>query len=296
VTTEKMHDDDLAIDETLVRRLLDSQFPQWAGLPLTALPAGGTDNRIYRLGDDLSVRLPRRASWTSGTYDKEFEWLPRLAPQLPLPVPTPIAQGVPGEGYPNEWAVFDWLDGDDAATAPLDLRRAVVDLAELIAALRAIDPAGGPPAPGRGLPLRSRDKGTRAGIAALGDAIDGDAVTAAWETALAAPEWDRAPVWLHCDLDARNLLVEGGRITGVIDWGSSCVGDPAADVKVAWSVLDAETRPIFRELLEVDDATWARARGCAVSQAMHALPYYLHTYPAIVEQAWRWLDEALADS
>ena len=292
----RMHADELETDEALVRRLLAAQFPQWAELPIEALPAGGTDNAIYRLGDELSVRLPRRRDWATGSLDKEFEWLPTLAPLLPLRVPKPVARGSAGEGYPHEWAVYDWLDGVDAASAPLDLQLAAVDLAELLAALRRIDPTGGPTPGGRGGSLRPRDEATRAGIAALGDAIDAAAVTAAWEVALAAPEWDRPPVWIHGDLDARNLLVRDGQITGVVDWGSACVGDPACDVKVAWAVLDAETRPIFRELLEIDDATWARGRGWALSQAMIALPYYLHTYPAIVEQAWRWLAEVLIDS
>ena len=295
VTAGRMHADELETDEALVRRLLAAQFPQWAELPIEALPAGGTDNAIYRLGDKLSVRLRRRRE-RGGSLDKEFEWLPRLAPLLPLRVPTPVARGAPGEGYPHEWAVYDWIDGEDAAGAPLDLRRAAVDLAELLAALRRIDPAGGPAPGGRGGPLRPRDEATRAGIAALADKIDAAAVTAAWEAALAAPDWDDPPVWIHGDLDARNLLVRDGRIAGLLDWGSTCVGDPACDVKVAWAVLDAETRPIFRELLEIDDATWARGRGWALSQAMIALPYYLHTYPAIVQEAWRWLGEALADS
>lgn len=291
-----MHDDELELGEAVVRRLLEAQFPQWAGLEIEALPSGGTDNAIYRLGDELSVRLPRRRTWSSGSLDKEFHWLPVLAPQLPLPVPLPVGRGRPGVGYPHEWAVYRWLDGEDAASAPLDLPRAAVDLAELLAALRRVDPTIGPPAGGRGGPLGPRDEATRAGIAELGDAIDAAAVTAAWETALAAPEWNRAPVWIHGDLDARNLLVRDGHITGVLDWGSACVGDPACDVKVAWAVLDAETRPLFRELLELDDATWSRGRGWALSQAVIALPYYLHTYPAIVREAWRWLAEALADS
>ena len=292
-----MHEDELDTDEALVRRLLAAQFPQWAELPIEVLPAGGTDNVIYRLGDELSVRLPRRAGWTApGSLDKEFEWLPKLAPLLPLPVPTPVARGTAGEGYPHEWSVFTWLAGEDAASAPLDLPRAAVDLAEILAALSRIDPPAGPPAGGRGGALRPRDEPTRAGIAALGDAIDRAAVTAAWEAALAAPEWDGPPVWIHGDLDARNVLVCEGRISGLLDWGSTCVGDPATDVKVAWAVLDAETRPVFRDLLEIDDATWARGRGWALSQAMIALPYYLHTYPVMVEQAWRWLAEVLADS
>jgi aminoglycoside phosphotransferase (APT) family kinase protein len=296
VSGGKMHADELETDEALVRRLLAAQFPQWAQLPIVALPFGGTDNAIYRLGAELSVRVPRRADWAAGSYDHEFSWLPRLAPLLPVRVPTPIARGAPGEGYPHEWAVYDWLDGEDATSAPLDLPRAAVDLAELLAALWRIDPTDGPPAAGRGGSLRPRDEQTRSGIAALGDLLDAAAVTAAWETALAAPEWDGAPVWIHGDLDARNLLVQDEQITGLLDWGSMCVGDPASDVKVAWAVLDAETRPLFRELLEIDDATWARGRGWALSQAMIALPYYLHTYPVMVEQAWRWLTEALADS
>ena len=291
VPARRMHANELETDEPLVRRLLATQFPQWAELSIEALPLGGTDNAIYRLGDELSVRLPRRRDWATGSLDKEFEWLPKLAPLLPLPVPTPIARGAAGE-----WAVYNWLDGEDAASVPLDLPRAAVDLAELLAALRQIDASVGPPPAGRGGPLEPRDKPTRAGIAALADSIDATAVTAAWEAALAAPQWDLPPVWIHGDLDARNLLVRDGQITGVVDWGAVCVGDPACDVKVAWAVLDSETRPIFRELLEIDDATWARGRGWALSQAMIALPYYLHTYPVIVQEAWRWLTEALADS
>jgi aminoglycoside phosphotransferase (APT) family kinase protein len=144
-------------------------------------------------------------------------------------------------------------------------------------------------------PFSPATRATRAGIAALADSIEADAVTEAWEHALAAPDWRRPPVWVHGDLDARNLLVSDGRITGVVDWGCLCVGDPACDVKVAWAVLDADTRPIFRELLEIDDATWARGRGWALSQAIGALTYYAHTYPVIVQEARRWLAEALAD-
>jgi aminoglycoside phosphotransferase (APT) family kinase protein len=290
-----MHVDELVTDEALVRRLLAAQFPSWAELPIEALPVGGTDNAIYRLGEELSVRLPRRREWASGSFDNEFEWMPKLGPFLPLSVPTPVARGKPGEGYPHDWSVYDWLDGEDATSAPLDRRRAAVDLAELLAALRRVDPEGGPPPSGRGGPLRPRDEAMRVGIAALAGSIDTDAVTEAWEDALAAPDWDGPPVWLHGDLDARNLLVRNGRITGILDWSCLCVGDPACDVKVAWAVLDAETRPVFRELLEVDDATWARARGWALSQAIGALEYYKRTYPVIVQEARRWLAEALAD-
>jgi aminoglycoside phosphotransferase (APT) family kinase protein len=291
-----MHADELETDEALVRRLLTAQFPHWAQLPVAALPAGGTDNAIYRLGDELSVRLPRQREVGAESLDREFGWLPKLGPALPLAVPTPVARGAAGEGYPHEWSIHAWLEGEDAASAALDLPQAAADLADFLATLWRIDPTGGPPPAGRGGPLRPRDEATRAGIAALGNRIDAPAVTAAWEAALAAPDWHGAPVWIHGDLDARNLLVEDGTIIAVLDWGAVCVGDPACDAKVAWAVLDAETRPIFRELLAIDDATWARSRGWALSQAVIALPYYLETYPVIVEQAWRWLAEALADT
>jgi aminoglycoside phosphotransferase (APT) family kinase protein len=291
-----MHADEIATDVDLVRQLLAAQFPEWSDLPIEALPAAGTDNAIYRLGDALSVRLPRRLSRADGSLDKEFEWLPRLAPLLPFRVPTPVARGRPGEGYPKEWAVFDWLEGIDATSTPVELHLAARDLAELLGALRRIDPLGGPVPGGRGGPLPPRDRPTRASIAALGDEIDTVAATAVWEAALAAPRWDGPPVWIHGDLDARNLLVQNRRITGIVDWGALCVGDPACDVKVAWAVLDAETRPVFRRLLEIDDATWVRGRGWALSQAVSALPYYLDTYPAIVNEARRWLAQALEDS
>jgi aminoglycoside phosphotransferase (APT) family kinase protein len=290
-----MHDDELEIDVALVQRLVAAQFPDWAALPIEPLPVGGTDNAIFRLGGELSVRLPRHQVST-GALAKELRWLPTLAPHLPFAIPAPVAHGTPSAEYPWQWAVYGWLEGEDATVAPLDLHGAAVDLADLIAALQRIDPTDAPPAGGRGGPLAPRDEYVRAGIDALGDLIDAGAVTKAWDAALRAPDWNRPPVWVHGDLDARNLLVRDGRISGVLDFGSCCVGDPACDVKVAWAVLDADTRPLFRERLAVDDATWARGRGWALSQALIALPYYLETYPAIVEQAWRWLGEVLSDN
>jgi aminoglycoside phosphotransferase (APT) family kinase protein len=272
-----------------VRRLLAGQFPEWSELPIEELPIGGTDNAIYRLGDELSVRLPIKPT-NPGEQDLEFRWLPVLAPRLPVAIPEPLALGQPAEGYPNEWAIHRWLPGIDATVAPLDLEQAAIDLADLIAALWRIDPAGGPGG-GRGEPLAPRDEQTRSCIAELGL----EAALPVWEAAVAAPVYDGPRRWLHGDLDNRNLLLEDRRITGILDWSCACVGDPACDVKVAWAVLDAETRPVFRERLGVDDATWARARGWAVSQAVVALPYYRGTYPAIVREAERWLSQALWD-
>jgi aminoglycoside phosphotransferase (APT) family kinase protein len=297
---EKMHADEVDTDAALVGRLLAAQFPHWAGLPVEPVRPVGTDNALYRLGDDMVVRLPRRER-TTGTLERERRWLPKLAPLLPLAVPIPLAEGMPADGYPFAWSVYSWLEGENATVERVtDLRRLATDLAQFIAALQRIDPTGGPP-PGehnffRGEPLARRDEATRASITALGAAIDVGAVTAAWEAALRAPGWERRPVWIHGDLDARNLLVRDGRLGAVIDWGCLGVGDPACDVMVAWKILSEDTRDILRTELSVDEATWARGRGWALSQALNALSYYtMETNPILVLEARRWLAEALAD-
>jgi aminoglycoside phosphotransferase (APT) family kinase protein len=295
----KMHADELDIDAGLVRRLLRSQFPHWAELPVAPVLPRGTDNALYRVGDDMVVRLPRTPR-TSRTLESERRWLPRLAPFLPLAVPQPLADGKPADDYPFSWSVYTWLEGESATVAPAaDLAQLATDLAEFIAALQRIDPTDGP-APGehnffRGEPLGNRDAATRTAIASLEGTIDAAAATAAWEDALRAPAWQGPPLWIHGDLDARNLLVTDDRLSGVVDWGAVGVGDPACEVMVAWKVLSAETRDGFREALSVDDATWARARGWAVSQAVMALSYYtLETNEVLVREARRWLDEILA--
>lgn len=296
----KMHADEVDTDAALVRRLLTEQFPRWADRPIEPVLPRGTDNALYRLGDDMVVRLPRTER-TSGTLEIERRWLPRLAPLLPLAVPAPLAAGSPGEGYPFVWSVYSWLQGENATLERIaDLHQAATDLAQFLTALQRVDPTGGP-APSeynawRGVPLAMRDEQVRASITSLRSAIDVDAVTAAWEEALQAPEWQHPPVWLHGDLDSRNLLVEQGRLTAVLDFGCLGVGDPACDVMVAWKLLSADTREIFRAALSVDEATWARGRGWALSQALIALAYYtLETNAVLVREAQRWLAEVLAD-
>jgi aminoglycoside phosphotransferase (APT) family kinase protein len=298
VGTRKMHVDEVDIDVSLVRRLL-YQFPQWKDLPVAPVQPRGTDNALYRLGGDMVVRLPRRKR-TTGTLQKERQWLPRLAPLLPLAVPVPLADGMPAEGYPFEWSVYRWQKGKDATGERItDLSQLATDLAQFLAALQQIDPTGGP-SPGehnffRGAPLSARDAQTRAAIVSLHGAIDVDAVSTAWEAAVGSPEWEQPPVWIHGDLDARNLLVEEGRLSAVIDWGGLGVGDPACDVMVVWKVLTTETRDIFRAAFSVDEATWARSRGWALSQALMALSYYtLETNPVLVREARRWMVEVLA--
>ena len=301
LTVIRMHHDDVETDAGLVRRLLAAQFPRWADLPIEPVEPQGTDNAIYRIGEDMVVRLPRRRR-TAVTLEKERAWLPRLAPRLPLATPTPLAEGAPAEEYPFVWSVYGWLDGAAAAVEPFaDPGLAAIDLARFVTDLQRIDPAGGP-APGehnffRGEPLAARDAAVRASIDRLRDELDVEAVTDIWAEALGAAAWRRAPVWIHGDLDRRNLLVAHGRLSAVIDWGGLGVGDPACDVMVAWKVLSAESRGAFRTALSVDEATWTRARGWALSQTLGALSYYTEeTNPVLVGEARGWLAEVVTET
>jgi aminoglycoside phosphotransferase (APT) family kinase protein len=285
-----MHADELEIDEALVRRLLQEQFPEWSSLRLTRVVPAGTVNAIFRLGDALSVRLARREGATVAG-SKEADWLARLAPQLPLEVPVLVAQGAPTEEYPWFWDILTWVGGDTVPVEEIDAARAARDLAGFVAALQQVDPAGAPR--GRGIALAERDEETRYWLARF----HGDpAVEVEWERALAAPAWSGPPVWHHGDLDVRNWLVQGGRITGVVDWGCMGVGDPACDVMVAWKLHSGAARDAFRQALPTDDATWARGRGWALSQAVGILAYYtVENNPVLYHEAENWLALVLSE-
>jgi aminoglycoside phosphotransferase (APT) family kinase protein len=285
-----MHADELEIGEALVRRLLAEQFPAWADLPLRRIEPGGTVNAIFRLGDELSVRLPRRDG-PSEPASKELEWLPRLAPLLPIAIPVPVAQGRAGDEYPWFWEIHRWVEGESVPVEEIDAIQAARDLASLVRALQQVSPEGAPP--GRGIPLAERDEDFRYWLRRF----EGDqAVAAVWERALAAPPWKGRPVWHHGDLDVRNWLVRDGRISGVIDWGSMGVGDPACDVMVAWKLHSPAARDAFRDALPTDDATWERARGWVVSQAVAILAYYTPANnPTLYREAESWLDLVLSE-
>ncbi|MFC0843076.1 aminoglycoside phosphotransferase family protein [Streptomyces noboritoensis] len=288
MSSAQMHSDLHPIDDALVRRLVAGQFPQWAGLPVVRFPSGGTVNAMYRLGDDMVVRLPLVRG---GALDvtMEREWLPRLASVLPTPVPEVLGAGEPAEGYPWDWSVYRWLAGENpeagALSEPVLLAE---DLAGFVAAMRGITLPGAPPAH-RGGPVASLDASTRAAIEQLRgipqEGVDCDAVLAVWEDALRAPAWDGPPVWLHADLMPGNLLVDNGRLTSVIDFGCMGMGDPACDLFPAWNLLPADARKVFRDALGVDDAAWIRGRGRTLSQALIALPDYRTTNPAMANNA-----------
>jgi aminoglycoside phosphotransferase (APT) family kinase protein len=287
----QMHADELEIEEDLARRLVDEQFPQWAGLPLSRIEPSGTDNAIFRLGAELSVRLARR-NGPEEPGGKELEWLPRLAELVPLEIPLPVAQGRPTDEYPWFWDVHTWVAGETVPVSEIDPIQAARDLAAFVAALQLVPPAGAPR--GRGIPLAERDPEVRYWLERFDRAA---AVAAEWERALAAPPWNGPPVWHHGDLDVRNWLVRDGRISGVIDWGAMGVGDPACDVMVAWKLHSADARDAFREALPTDDATWERARGWALSQAIGALTYYTpENNPSLYHEGERWLELLLSES
>ena len=296
----KMHADEVDTDIDLVQRLLAAQFPQWADLPLEALQSSGTDSALYRLGDDKVVRLPRIQA-AAGQVDKENQWLPRLAPLLTLPIPAPLAKGTPGEGFPWPWSVYRWIEGETATIERIaDLKQAATEIAQFIAALHGIDAAGGP-VPGdhnsfRGVPLATRDAATRTAISSLHGMLDEAALTAAWDAALNASVWNRPPVWIHGDLQPGNLLIQYGRINAVIDFGCLGVGDPACDLIVAWNLFNAQSRKVLRAALKVDEATWQRGRGWALSVGLIALPYYEHSNPTLAAVSRYAICEVLADS
>lgn len=301
VPVPRMHDDEVEVDEALVRGLLRTQLPELADRPLARVEAWGTDHAIFRLGDDLSVRLPK-IGWAAAQGETESRWLPRLAPYVPVSVPVPVAVGSPGEGYPYRWYVSPWLPGTNPTAA--DRGWVAADLAAFVRALQAVDATGGRPVPDgrRGAPLAAADEAAREPAEALrrqGGAPGGpdvDALLAVWDEGLHAPPWPGPPRWVHGDLSEGNLVVRDGRLAGVIDWGSVGVGDPAVDLMIGWGYFDAASRAAYFEALGfVDEATRLRGRAWAVSSALQALPYYRDTNPVIVARSLRAVREILAE-
>ncbi len=259
------------ITPDLVTCLLKAQFSEWGDLPVSPVELEGWDNATFRLGDNMLVRLPSADAYAA-QVEKEHRWLPVLAHHLPLAIPEPLARGVPGCGYSRPWSVYRWLEGETAAIERIgDLTEFAIALAELLSALYSIDAGGGPPAGQhsffRGGPLWIYDTETRAAIGELADEIDTEKAIQIWEAALSAT-WHSPPVWVHGDVQSSNLLVVDGRLSAVIDFGCSAVGDPACDTAIAWTLLFEPARTAFQEHLAVDEATFVRGQGWALWKAL----------------------------
>ncbi|MEU5979910.1 aminoglycoside phosphotransferase family protein [Streptomyces sp. NPDC047315] len=290
------------IDAALVRRLIAAQFPQWSALPVTPVQLDGWDNRTYRLGDELTVRLPTAEQYALA-IPKETTWLPVLAPALPVPIPPIVAQGAPGEGYPYDWSVRGWLDGDVARPGRIDhLPDFAVAVGEFLLALQAVDATGGPAAGRhsfhRGAPPAFYDDETRAALAALTGRVDTERAAGVWQEALDASRQGQ-PVWFHGDFAVNNLLTKDGRLAAVIDFGTCGVGDPACDLVIAWTLFSGASREAFRDTVAQDDAMWARARGWALWKALICLAKVVDAEDADdaaeAEGHRRVIEEVLAD-
>ncbi|MFC1427472.1 aminoglycoside phosphotransferase family protein [Streptacidiphilus sp. N1-12] len=286
------------IDAALVRRLIAAQFPQWSGLPVTPVEVDGWDNRTYRLGAEMTVRLPTAPGYVAAVA-KENHWLPRLAPFLPVAVPPVLAAGAPGEGYPFPWSVRGWLPGETASPDRIDdLSVFAVEVGGFLRSLRQCETTGGPLAGAhswyRGASPAHYDEETRRCLAALRGRVDTERLSAVWSAALDA-EWHGEPVWFHGDIASGNLLVADGRLTAVLDFGTAGVGDPACDLVIAWHLFSGASRDAFRRTVDQDPACWARARGWAVWKALLVLSECVDTDRERATEQRRVLQEVLTD-
>ncbi|WP_329166665.1 aminoglycoside phosphotransferase family protein [Streptomyces sp. NBC_01387] len=296
MATARTADSRPEIDAALVRRLIDTRFPRWARLPLKLLDPAGSDHVIYRLGEELAVRMPRHAG-VIGQARKEFQWLPRLAPYLPLTIPVPVEVGEPSLGYPWPWAVSRWLEGEVATVDALaDSTRTAVELAHFLAALQRFTPENTPKTAREYLTswsLSERDRATRVAIAKVDGIFDATAMTKLWDAAVSAPGWDGPPVCFHGDFHTGNLLTIHGHLSAVIDFGGLGIGDPACDLLIAFTLMTASSRASFRNALGVDDATWLRGRGWAMATGLNAYTSYAAVNPRVAAQTTRQITEAL---
>jgi len=290
----------ITVEAEQVCRLVQEQFPQWAGLPIERVANGGWDNRTFHLGTDMVVRLPSAAEYAQAV-EKEHRWLPVLAPQLPLPIPVPLAKGKPSADYPHSWSIYPWLDGVTATADRIaDPVRFAADLAGFLADLQSIDAADGPQ-PGihnwfRGGTLRTYDKNTRRALEKLDGHLDVELAREIWADALGA-RWDGADRWFHGDVAEGNLLLSDGQLAAVIDFGTCGVGDPACDLAIAWTLLTADPRQAFRDRLPVDAASWARGRGWALWKTLATCSHTSEDPEAAEEfaSARRILDEIFSE-
>lgn len=293
-----MRTEEPSIDADLARRLVRAQFPRWANLDVSAIENEGWCNRAFRLGDQMILRMPRHLAYAEQVA-KEYAWLPQLAPQLPVFIPEPLALGSPGEGYPWNWSIYKWIEGETAnPNRVLDMGSLAQSIAAFLSALHSIDTQRGPP-PGlhnfyRGGPLTTYDEQTRKAVAALGSNVDAPSVIKIWEKGLVS-SWQRPPVWVHGDISVGNLLIRGGELCAVIDFGNLCVGDPACDLAMNWTVFDRNAREIFRHGLDLDADTWDRGRAWVLWKALILASGLAASKGFEASRPWSIIEAVLAD-
>jgi len=276
----RLHDEQIDLPDALVRQLVDDQFPQWADLPLRRLPSDGTIHRVDRLGDDMVVRLPF-IGWAVEDVALDADRLPRLAAALPVDVPELLGRGKPARGMPWHWGVYRWLDGRHPVPGDDDAILALA-LADAVLALRSMAPEG--PASPAAFNAARDDERTRDKVLAL----ESPAALEAWEAAVSlGDEPATASGWVHGDLMPGNLLLQGDRLTGILDWGASGVGDPALDLLGAWTCLGAAGRAVYLDALGASEEQVVLTRALAVRKVAWGLEYYRETLPGFT-RAMEW--------
>lgn len=287
-----MHNNEIHIDAKLVASLIESNFPQWKNLPIKRIDHQGTDNAIYRLGDDKLIRLPR-VDGTSEIARDEFSLLSYLNRfQLPLEIPKALAIGNPTPNYPNSWVVQSWIEGNPLDSSQLNLSIAARDLGNFIRQLRKIPVDDARPVY-RSCPLETRSQAVEQVLMSLKDMVDTKAIRSIWNKCLLTRTSIDSPKWLHADLLPGNFLMKKGKITAVIDFGMSGTGDPACDLIPAWCLFDREKRQIFKDAVGADEDEWIRGKGWALSIGLVIIPYYLKSNPYLVTIAHRMIDQVI---
>ncbi|WP_216822363.1 aminoglycoside phosphotransferase family protein [Sphingorhabdus sp. EL138] len=283
----------------LVTKLVAEQFPQWAGLPVSPVKLSGWDNRTFHLGRNMTVRLPSAKRYAEKVHIEQ-EWLPKLAPNLPFPIPEPVAMGHASKDYPWNWSIYRWIEGENADVLDQsDLPQFAEDCARFLKELHQIDTARGPLAGAhnfyRGGALTVYSEETNTAISKLEGIIETETVTAIWEQAVSS-QWVDEPVWVHGDFSVGNIIVRDGKLAAVIDFGGMGGGDPACDLVLAWTFLTRESRAIFKSRMDMDSNTWARARGWALWKALITLVSLEGKDSPNANQQMRVIDSVLCDN
>ena len=286
------------IDQRIATRLVSKQFPQWAHLDIRPVALGGWDNKTFHLGKDMTLRFPNAAAY-AGQVTKEQKWLPRMASSLPLQIPKALALGEPGYGYSWHWSVYNWINGDTAAASrSIDKNTLAVDLSRFLTALYKIDITDGPKAGEhnfyRGGNLLVYENETLGALKSLKSKLDANLCRRIWDAG-AGTNWNHNHVWVHGDISPGNLIIFGGRLSAVIDFGLLSVGDPSCDLAIAWTYFDRDSRKYFREGLPIDDDAWKRGRSWALWKALILAAEIASSNPVETALSKRVINEIIED-